>query len=175
MGDQTLSQLPETVPATLSPVRRQQLIVEWVQRSGFVTTEQMVQYFEVTPQTIRRDLNELSKQMLITRHHGGAGSIASSTGNTAYAERKVHLYEEYVFGNDLAETGFIRHITTGRFHKQRDTRPVFGQQKQYGLVQIRAVIPAVPLAKSDAIKIFIAHFIVTIITAIDVKPCTIKV
>lgn len=41
--------------------RRQDLIMELIQHNGFVTTEQLVDQFKVTPQTIRRDLNELAK------------------------------------------------------------------------------------------------------------------
>jgi len=68
--------------------RRQDLIMERIQKSGFVTTEELVEQFNVTPQTIRRDLNELAKKNTLRRHHGGAG-IDSSTVNTSYQTRKI--------------------------------------------------------------------------------------
>lgn len=68
--------------------RRQDLIMELIQQKGFVTTEQLVDQFRVTPQTIRRDLNELAGENRLRRHHGGAG-IDSSTINTAYQARKI--------------------------------------------------------------------------------------
>lgn len=68
--------------------RRQDLIMELIQKNGFVTTEQLVEHFQVTPQTIRRDLNQLAEQSRVRRHHGGAG-IDSSTVNTAYHTRKI--------------------------------------------------------------------------------------
>jgi DeoR family glycerol-3-phosphate regulon repressor len=68
--------------------RRQDLILELIQQNGFVTTEQLVDQFKVTPQTIRRDLNQLASQNKLRRHHGGAG-IESSTVNTAYQARKI--------------------------------------------------------------------------------------
>ncbi|WP_152206917.1 DeoR/GlpR family transcriptional regulator [Marinobacter changyiensis] len=68
--------------------RRQDLIIELIQKNGFVTTEQLVDHFQVTPQTIRRDLNQLAKESKVRRHHGGAG-IDSSTVNTAYQTRKI--------------------------------------------------------------------------------------
>ena len=68
--------------------RRQDLIMELIQQNGFVTTEQLVDQFKVTPQTIRRDLNDLASQKKLRRHHGGAG-IDSSTVNTAYQARKI--------------------------------------------------------------------------------------
>lgn len=67
---------------------RQDLIIELIQKNGFVTTEQLVEHFQVTPQTIRRDLNQLAKLSKVRRHHGGAG-IDSSTVNTAYQARKI--------------------------------------------------------------------------------------
>ncbi|WP_417547624.1 DeoR/GlpR family transcriptional regulator [Marinobacter segnicrescens] len=68
--------------------RRQEQILELIQQQGFATTEQLVDHFQVTPQTIRRDLNELARQNRVRRHHGGAG-IDSSTVNTAYQARKI--------------------------------------------------------------------------------------
>lgn len=68
--------------------RRQDRIMELIHQQGFVTTEQLVDHFRVTPQTIRRDLNELASQNRVRRHHGGAG-IDSSTVNTAYQTRKI--------------------------------------------------------------------------------------
>jgi DeoR family glycerol-3-phosphate regulon repressor len=68
--------------------RRQDLIMELIQHSGFVTTEQLVDRFKVTPQTIRRDLNKLATHKKLRRHHGGAG-IDSSTVNTDYQARKI--------------------------------------------------------------------------------------
>lgn len=67
---------------------RQQQILELIQQQGFATTEQLVEHFRVTPQTIRRDLNELASRNRVRRHHGGAG-IDSSTVNTAYQARKI--------------------------------------------------------------------------------------
>ena len=34
---------------------RQQELLDWVQRDGFVTVEDLATHFDVTPQTIRRD------------------------------------------------------------------------------------------------------------------------
>ena len=42
----------------------------------------------VTPQTIRRDINELCAQKLLQRYHGGAG-LPSSVENLAYLDRQV--------------------------------------------------------------------------------------
>ncbi|QSP93548.1 DeoR/GlpR family transcriptional regulator [Marinobacter salinisoli] len=67
---------------------RKDLILELIQETGFATTDELVERFNVTPQTIRRDLNELAREKKLRRHHGGAG-IDSSTMNTAYQARKI--------------------------------------------------------------------------------------
>ncbi|MBI5896520.1 MAG: DeoR family transcriptional regulator, partial [Desulfobacterales bacterium] len=72
---------------------RQTQIQKLVQAKGFVTIEQLAREFNVTPQTIRRDINMMNKAGLIQRFHGGAG-IASSTENVAYNERKILCFQE---------------------------------------------------------------------------------
>ncbi|GAB0119691.1 DeoR/GlpR family DNA-binding transcription regulator [Acidisoma sp. 7E03] len=68
--------------------RRQQEIVGLVREKGRVSVEDLVARFGVTPQTIRRDLNDLSEARLITRTHGGA-VVASGVENLAYEARKL--------------------------------------------------------------------------------------
>ena len=72
---------------------RHQQILDLVQRHGFVTVESMAKRFEVTPQTVRRDINMLSNRGLVERYHGGAGT-PSSVENVAYAARQVLCLEE---------------------------------------------------------------------------------
>jgi DeoR family glycerol-3-phosphate regulon repressor len=67
---------------------RQSKIVDLVRGQGFVSIDALAQTFMVTPQTIRRDINELSKKGLVHRHHGGAG-LPSSVENVAYTTRKM--------------------------------------------------------------------------------------
>ena len=55
----------------MSQKHRLEQIMDLIQKSGFVTTEQLVEKFGVTPQTIRRDLNELAGKNRLRRHHGG--------------------------------------------------------------------------------------------------------
>jgi DeoR family glycerol-3-phosphate regulon repressor len=72
---------------------RQAQIHQLVQAKGFVTIESLAREFGVTPQTIRRDINTLSKRGMLNRYHGGAG-VDSSTENVAYNERKVLCFKE---------------------------------------------------------------------------------
>ncbi len=73
---------------------RHEEILTLLQQHGFVSTEEMVERFKVSPQTIRRDLNDLADQNKIIRHHGGAALLNTSTSNTAYDARKVMQLSE---------------------------------------------------------------------------------
>lgn len=82
--------------------QRQQQILALVQQKGFVSIETLAQQFNVTTQTIRRDINALCDQQLLTRYHGGAG-LSSSVENVAYATRQVmHQEEKHRIGEMVA-------------------------------------------------------------------------
>ena len=68
--------------------RRQTEIMALVREAGRVAVDDLAERFTVTPQTIRRDLNELSDHRLLTRVHGGA-MVASGTENLAYEARRL--------------------------------------------------------------------------------------
>lgn len=73
--------------------QRQQALVDCVQREGFVSVDKLAALFQVTHQTIRRDINLLADLNMLRRYHGGA-SLASSAENTAYKARQGLLLEE---------------------------------------------------------------------------------
>ncbi|WP_244357542.1 DeoR/GlpR family transcriptional regulator [Vibrio gelatinilyticus] len=77
----------------MKQTQRHREILSMLAQSGFLTTEEFVDELSVSPQTIRRDLNELANQGVISRHHGGA-SLHSSTENEAYSTRKIHFQTE---------------------------------------------------------------------------------
>ncbi|QJB57129.1 DeoR/GlpR family transcriptional regulator [Pseudodesulfovibrio sp. zrk46] len=68
-------------------------IIKLVREQGFVAIGTLADRFQVTPQTIRRDINILSKQGHLQRHHGGAGPTFS-TENVDYTDRKVLCLQE---------------------------------------------------------------------------------
>lgn len=71
---------------------RQSDILAIAKTDGRVTVDGLVAHFGVTPQTVRRDLNELCDRGLLRRFHGGA-VIASGVANMAYEARR-HLAPE---------------------------------------------------------------------------------
>ena len=62
-------------------------IMQIARDSGRVTVEGLAAHFDVTAQTIRRDLGELCQSGLLARVHGGA-VLASGRSNIGYAERR---------------------------------------------------------------------------------------
>jgi len=70
---------------SLSP--RQTEIVKLARGAGRVTVDELVVCFAVTPQTIRKDLNELCDLGVLQRFHGGA-MFAAGVANVGYESRR---------------------------------------------------------------------------------------
>ncbi|MEJ2178825.1 MAG: DeoR family transcriptional regulator, partial [Gammaproteobacteria bacterium] len=51
---------------------RQRVIMEYIREQGSVHVDQLAEHLQVTPQTIRRDLNQLYDLELVQRVRGGA-------------------------------------------------------------------------------------------------------
>ncbi len=68
-------------------VARQKEIMDLARKIGRVNVEDLSAHFGVSPQTIRKDLKDLSDRRLLDRVHGGA-VIASSVQNLAYQARR---------------------------------------------------------------------------------------
>ena len=68
--------------------QRQQQILDIARQTGQVAVDDLVHRFAVTPQSIRKDLNRLCDERLLTRTHGGA-RLASSVENMSYEARRM--------------------------------------------------------------------------------------
>jgi DeoR family glycerol-3-phosphate regulon repressor len=83
-------------------IARQHAILDLAKQIGRVTVEDLAARFDVTPQTIRKDLNELCDQRLLARVHGGA-ILASSVENVGYdARREIAAREKMAIGKAAA-------------------------------------------------------------------------
>lgn len=71
----------------MSQTLRQPEILEIARREGKVTVEGLARHFDVTLQTIRRDLADLAEAGRLERVHGGA-VLPSGTSNIGYEERR---------------------------------------------------------------------------------------
>src|SRR3546814_8142421 len=60
--------------------QRQEQIIALVRERGSVAIEALADHFDVTPQTIRRDINQLCDLGLLRRYPGGAGLPSREIG-----------------------------------------------------------------------------------------------
>ena len=72
---------------------RHQALQEFLSARGYATIEELARHFEVTPQTVRKDINALAEEGKVQRFHGGAGMV-SGAENIVYDERKGICQEE---------------------------------------------------------------------------------
>jgi len=72
---------------------RQEMLVDLVRQRGFISIEAMAEHFNVSTQTIRRDIDQLCGMNKLARYHGGAGLLPGSE-QLAYANRKARNLEQ---------------------------------------------------------------------------------
>ncbi|SOC43544.1 DeoR family transcriptional regulator [Rhizobium subbaraonis] len=83
---------------------RQADILELAKAEGRVLVEDLAARFSVTPQTIRKDLNDLCDNKALTRIHGGA-LFPSGNENVKYeARRSIAAAEKQAIGQAAAAT-----------------------------------------------------------------------
>ena len=75
--------------AAMTPNPRQALLLDEVRAKGAVSVEALAERFEVTLQTVRRDVKLLSDAGLLARFHGGVRVPSSTTENIAYRQRQL--------------------------------------------------------------------------------------
>jgi len=73
---------------------RLQRIVELVNERKSIRVSELSELFDVTEETIRRDLDKLEAEGKLARTHGGAISLAESDTEVPYYEREVVRKEE---------------------------------------------------------------------------------
>lgn len=67
--------------------------MDYIREHGSVQVDQLSSHLQVTPQTIRRDLNQLYAQKLLQRVHGGA-VVKDNVENLGYGARKTLMADE---------------------------------------------------------------------------------
>ena len=72
----------------MSPNPRQLNLLAVVQGQGSATVEQLADKLGVTLQTVRRDIQKLADEGLLTRFHGGVRVPGSTVENMAHQQRK---------------------------------------------------------------------------------------
>ena len=64
----------------MARIQRHDKIIGLIREHGFMSIEQLAKILVVTPQTIRRDINQLCEENILRRYHGGA-SLGDSAEN----------------------------------------------------------------------------------------------
>lgn len=83
-------------------IPRHKEILDIARIQGKVLVEELATRFEITPQTIRKDLNDLCEKKLLNRIHGGA-VFPSGTENMQYEQRKlIAAHEKDAIGRAAA-------------------------------------------------------------------------
>ncbi|MBF0804076.1 MULTISPECIES: DeoR/GlpR family DNA-binding transcription regulator [Neisseria] len=81
-------------------LRRHEKIIALVREHSFMPIEQLARELDVTPQTIRRDINQLCEENLLRRYHGGA-TLGESLENEDFNTQKAKLQSEKAHIADL--------------------------------------------------------------------------
>jgi DeoR family fructose operon transcriptional repressor len=76
------------------PIERKDQILDLITRKGRITVDELIEKFKVSGATIRRDLEFLEHQGLITRAHGGATSKSRVSLEADFFEEKEKFLEE---------------------------------------------------------------------------------
>ncbi len=74
--------------------RREDFILQQVNKSGKVTVNELALQFDVSVETIRRDLAALDKQGVLHRIHGGAVSVKTKDIGSSFQARQRSNYDE---------------------------------------------------------------------------------
>lgn len=89
--------------------KRQAEIADLVQTAGFASVEDLAERFEVTTQTIRRDVNGLCELGILRRTHGGVEAPVQAQ-NIHYSTRKILNFSEKEKVADLVAS----HVENGQ-------------------------------------------------------------
>lgn len=83
--------------------KRQAEIADLVQKAGFASVEDLAERFDVTTQTIRRDVNGLCEMGILRRTHGGVEPPAPAS-NIHYSTRQIlNLPEKQLIARLVAD------------------------------------------------------------------------
>lgn len=72
---------------------RQQMLLQWIESSHYVSLEEIAERFRVTTQTARRDIADLEHQGKVRRLHGGVSQLAPLDPVT-YRQRRYDRTDE---------------------------------------------------------------------------------
>ncbi len=78
----------------MQKINRKDLIIEYLNRKGFATVEELSKSFFASESSIRRDLGELELSGLVKRSWGGAKALTSPNNITTFSNRSYTAAKE---------------------------------------------------------------------------------
>lgn len=87
-------------------IERQRRILEAAKRERTVRTQELASILKVTEETVRRDLDALSRQGLLRRTHGGAADVSIMLDELSQSDRETRQADEKTLIAKLA----VKHI-----------------------------------------------------------------
>src|SRR5690606_18389819 len=81
---------------------RHNAILDIARRQGQVLVDDLAATFDVTPQTVRKDLNDLCKARLLRRIHGGALYPSGVENMEDEARRRIAAHQKEQIGHAAA-------------------------------------------------------------------------
>lgn len=91
------------------PVQRRQTIVEYISRRGSASVTELAELCQVSPMTIRRDLDLLEREEILMRTHGGVVYLGDSRAHEETFDRKVSYQDQL---KDRIAAYAVRHFVT---------------------------------------------------------------
>ena len=78
-------------------IKRHERIIALVRENGFMPIEELARQLDVTPQTVRRDINLLCEERLLRRYHGGAAlGEALETEDFMLQKNKLQIEKAHI-------------------------------------------------------------------------------
>ena len=69
---------------------RREKILELIHRAPVTTISELAEFFSVSTETIRKDIEFLDEQDLVIRIHGGVAPKEHNSNETLFADRSTH-------------------------------------------------------------------------------------
>lgn len=76
-----------------SRIQRHQKIIALVREHSFMPIDKLAHELQVTPQTVRRDINQLCEEKVLRRYHGGA-ALGENVEQDDFQNKKHHMHSE---------------------------------------------------------------------------------
>jgi len=153
---QKQSQLTLNWESGLLPTQRRQAILAEVSERSAVAADELAREFDVSVETIRRDLRDLQRQGLLDRVYGGATRPAGRSSEGSFAARSTRHIEAKraiaALAASLVEPGetIVIDVGTTALEVARALPPAF-----HGRVLTNSVPAALELAARDQVEIML--------------------